>query len=461
LAVLLAAGVVLRLAFMLAYRPAFVGYFDTAVYLDAAKGALFWDPLRPAGYAVFLRMVHAVDAHLTLTILVQHVLGIATAVLLYGTVRGIGAPRWLALVPAAAVLLVGDQVFLEHAVLSEPLYTFLTAAGVYAATRCLDANRGLLWAAVAGLALGMAATARLAGLPLVPLVALWVFVAPELAWRRRAAMAVIGAGAAAIVLGGYLVAAHEQTGYWSFARDGAYQFYGRAATFADCKKFDPPKGTEVLCETTPRSKRPSAQYYVFEGPATVHFGKPQEDAASRENVALVGDWARSAALAQPLDWLRASARDFARFVAPGSNKGPTPAPAMSDYVGYYLAIPGQIGPNLERATAYYSSSGHVAVRNGLYDTLRDYAAVVRIEGPPLGVLLVLALVVPFSCRGRERRGALLLMAMGIGMLIVPVVAVNYDGRLGVPSYGFLTAAAALGAWGLAQGIRRRRPPPPP
>lgn len=456
LAVLIAVGAALRLAFMFAYRPAFVGYFDTAVYIDAAKGALFWDPLRPAGYPIFLRIVHAVDASLPLTVFVQHALGIATALLLYAAVRRIGGPRWLALVPAAAVLIAGDQMFLEHALLSESLYTFLTATGVYAATRCLDDERRLLWAALAGLSMGMAATARLAGLPLVGVVALWLLIAPETAWRRRAGTALIGAGAAAVVLGGYLVAAHGQTGYWSFARDGAYQFYGRAATFANCKKFDPPDGTEVLCENTPPSKRPSGQYYVFEGPATVHFGKPQDDAASRANVAKVRDFGRAAALGQPFDWLEASARDFVRFVAPGANKGPGPAPAMSDYVNHYLTIPGQMGPNLKRAAAYYSTSGRTSVRGWLYQALRDYAGVARIEGAPLGVLLVLALVAPFACRGRRRRGAVLLAAMGLSMLVVPVATVNYDGRLGVPAYGFVAAAAALGAWSLAQAAGRAR-----
>jgi hypothetical protein len=456
LAVLIAIGLALRIALLFAYRPAFVGYFDSAVYLDAAKGALFWDPLRPAGYSMFLRVVHGFGDNLAFTIAVQHVLGIATALLLFGIVRRAGGPPWLGLVPAGVVLLGGDQAFLEHAVLTESLYAFLTAVGVYAAMRCLDSERGRLWPALAGLALGMAATVRLAGLSVLVLVSLWLLLGPGTAPRRRAAMAVTGGLAAVVVLGSYLVAAHDETDRWSFARDGAYHFYGRAATFADCEKFDPPAGTDVLCETTPRSKRPSAAYYIFEGPATVHFGKAHEDAASRDDVDKVGSFGRAAARGQPVDWVRASARDFVRFVSPGSNRGPSPAPSAEDYVRHFLTIPDQMDPNLERAADYYSNSPEVSARDGLYETLRDYAGATRVEGAPLGALLLLALAAPFACRGRERRAAVLLSTVGIGLLVVPVMTVYYDGRFGIPAYGFVAAAAALGAWGIVEAVRRRR-----
>lgn len=456
LAVLLAGGVVLRVALMLAYRPGFVGYHDTWVYLDAANGALFWDPLRPAGYPIFLQLVHGLESSLAVTILVQHGLGVATALLLYGAVRRIGGPPWLALVPAAAVLLCGDQVFFEHALLTESLFTFLTAAGVYAAARCLDERRALVWAAVAGLALSVAVTVRLAGLPMLALVALWLLAGPDVGWRRRAASAAACAAVAAGVLGGYLAVAHDRTGEWSFARNGAYNFYGRVATFADCTKFDPPNRTHVLCEATPRSERPSALAYVFEGRVNHHFGRGNLDEPSREDVELVARFSREAALHQPLDWLRAGSRDFVRYVSPDSNRGPSPTPSAEDYVAHFLTIPDMERDNLRRAGAYYSTSSRASVRGGLYETLRDYASASRIEGAPLGVLLVLALAAPLACRGRERRGALLLAAVGLSLLVVPVMTLNYDGRFGVPSYGFVAGAASLGGCGLAQALTRRR-----
>ncbi|MEA2353345.1 MAG: hypothetical protein QOJ14_1759, partial [Thermoleophilaceae bacterium] len=171
LAILLALGVALRILFMLAYRPALLGYPDTSVYLTGATGDLFWDPLRVVGYPAFLRLVRVFSSDLSFATLVQHGLGVATAVLLYVTVRRIGGPRWVALVPAAVVLLGGDQLFFEHAILSESLFGLLVAGALYAAVRVAD---GWWWAAAAGVLVGLCTTVRLAGLVLAPLLAAWL-----------------------------------------------------------------------------------------------------------------------------------------------------------------------------------------------------------------------------------------------------------------------------------------------
>jgi hypothetical protein len=454
LGMLVLAGLVLRVCFMLAYRPAFLGYPDSGVYTTGARGELFWDPLRVVGYSVFLRLAHGLNSNLSFTILVQHGLGIATALFLYATVRRIGGPPWLGLVPAAVVLLGGDQLFFEHALLSETLYTFLTAAAVYAAARCLAGGR-FAWPVACGVLLALAGTVRLAGVALLAIVVLWLLLVPADRPRGRLLRPAVAAAAGALVLFGYLLVAHDQTGAWSFARHGAYHFYGRAATFADCSKFDPPAGTEVLCENTPPSRRPSAAWYIFSGPVVRHFDEPQVGHPPPEVVDKVEAFAREAALHQPLDWLQAAARDFTRYVSPGSFKGPMPAPSTSDYTRAQLTDPVWISRNLPNAEGYWTTSG-IFVRDGRLDALRDYESVTRIEGPPLAVLLVLALLAPIACRGRERRGALLLAGTGLALLVVPVVTIYYDGRFAVPSFGFVAAAAGLGAWGLAERVISRR-----
>nr|MDQ3935754.1 hypothetical protein [Actinomycetota bacterium] len=173
LAVLLAAGIALRVVTMLAYRPAFIGYPDTREYALGADGELFADPFRTVGYPFFLRLLHLVTDHLSFVVVVQHALGIATALLLVGAVRRAGAPAWAGLLPAAVILLGGDQLLFEHAVLTETLYAFLTVAALYAGVRCLDGSR-LAWPALAGVLLGLAATVRISGLPLVALLVAWM-----------------------------------------------------------------------------------------------------------------------------------------------------------------------------------------------------------------------------------------------------------------------------------------------
>ena len=59
LAVLLAAGVGLRLVAMLPDWPAFFANPDAFSYMDAARDELFKYAERPAGYPAFLRAVHS------------------------------------------------------------------------------------------------------------------------------------------------------------------------------------------------------------------------------------------------------------------------------------------------------------------------------------------------------------------------------------------------------------------
>lgn len=435
--VLLAAGLVLRVLFMVAYRPALLGYPDTSVYLTGATADLFWDPLRVAGYPAFLRVVRVVSSDLSFATLVQHGLGLATAVLLYLSARRTGGPRWAALVPSAVVLLGGDQLFFEHALLSEALFGLLVAGALYCALRVEDA---WWWAGAAGALIGLATTVRLAGLVLAPLLALWL-----VARRPRLVPAAAAVGATLLIVLGYLVTAHAETGVWSLARNGAYNFYGRVAPFADCSEFTPPEGTRALCQRSRPFDRPSTQWYTFAGgsPAVRHFGEPQVGRPTRAAVRHVGAFARAAALNQPLDLIEIAARDFWRYVVPGSFKPYSPSPSVGDYRGK-LVERQWIARALQVAGREYSTKGTL-VRRGLFDRLGDYERVTRIEGPAMGLLLLLALAAPLVCRGPRRRGALLMAGTALALLVVPVLTHEYDGRFGVPAYGPLAAAAALGA----------------
>src|SRR6185503_3300053 len=103
LAAVLGAGALLRGLMMVAWSPGFMGWPDAKSYLDVAHGELFSNVLRPAGYPLFLRVLDVVNPSLDLVVLVNHALGLGTAVLLFATVRRLGAPPALGLVPAAVV----------------------------------------------------------------------------------------------------------------------------------------------------------------------------------------------------------------------------------------------------------------------------------------------------------------------------------------------------------------------
>jgi len=300
LAALLVAGALLRLLFTVAWRPAFMGWPDAASYMDVSQGELFSSTLRPAGYPLLLKGLYALAPTLSLVVFVHHMLGLASAALLYLAVARSGAPRLLGLVPAAILALGGDFMFLEHSPISESPFIFLVAAALYAGIRAQE-GKSLRWAALCGLALALAASVRVVGGPLLVVVGLWALGGSGLAFRRRLCVLAVGTAGAAAVLVPYYVAEYAAVGDTGLSRNGVWNVYGRVAPFADCSKFTPPPGTERLCESTSRPRRPFTYQYTFNwyySPAVRYFGNPHS--ATPEQTGQVAAFARAVIVGQPL-----------------------------------------------------------------------------------------------------------------------------------------------------------------
>jgi hypothetical protein len=135
-------------------------------YESYARTNPFDDPLHPGGYSLILAAIGAASRQVAVTITIQHALGLASAVLLWGAVRRITGSPWIGLLPAAMVAHNPDGIVLEHAIMSESWAMLATAAGLYAAARAFDAPRPW-WAVLAGVALGVSVTMRTAGLPVI------------------------------------------------------------------------------------------------------------------------------------------------------------------------------------------------------------------------------------------------------------------------------------------------------
>ncbi len=246
LVLVIAIGVLLRIAIAIAVSPAELNNVDTLVYVGMAEDGLFGDPVRPAGYSIFLRALHAVSAELAWTIFVQHLIGIATAVLLYAAVRRIGAPLWAGVVAAAAVLLSLDQIYLEHTILAETVFTLTITAVFYCCVRALDEPEPLwrrldsriAWIVAAGLLLGLSAWLRTIGVTLAPLLALWFALAIAGSWRARIARGLVAAVAAGAVILGYFALHEAERGYFGLTDGSGRVLLGRVSPFADCTRFD-------------------------------------------------------------------------------------------------------------------------------------------------------------------------------------------------------------------------------
>lgn len=439
------AGALVRLVFMVGYEPAFLGIPDSGSYIDSAHNGLFTDLYHPAGYPLFVRVLRELYPHLGLLSFVQHVLGFATALLWYATVRKITGGRLLGLIPAAVVLFDGFGIWVEHAPLSDPLFGFLVATAVYGAVR---AAREQWWAlALVGAAIIAAGTVRSVGFALALPIAVWlVFAQGGKGWRRFVPAAAIFA---AVIAGafGYALIQGSQTGVTQLTVSWGRLVYARSAQFADCSDFTPPAGTKRLCEHSPTGSRGSVNQYLTGAPDSARtspgdrsispawrvFGPPP---AGNSELAAFG---RTAILHQPFDYVGAVARDFHYF--------------WVDDHARFIDAAGRLDPNVVAAvSAYYADS---AVDTDVPGVLSWYGREIDLRGPLVIVLLVASIAAIPSCPdARERRDVALLTAVGWLLPLASVATAGADPRYLLPAYGPLVAASAIGLRHLPERLPR-------
>ena len=457
LVLLLAAGLGLRLWLTMSVRPALVGYADSYVYIGAAIGPLFGDPLRPMGYAVFLRLLHDLNANLSVTIVAQHALGLASALLLYLAARRVGVPRWWSLLPAAVVGLAGPQILIEHAPLTEGLFAFLQAAALYAAARAVG-ERDWAWALAAGALAGASATVRALGVFVVGALVLCLLAAPAAPWRRRLVRGGALLAAALVPLGAYVVQQDRQSGYAGLTPAGSWSLYGRVAPFADCDRFDPPEGTRRLCQTKPEDERPGPNTYIFDprrSPAIRAFGTPFE--ATQENSDKVARFARAALIHQPFDLVdHVVTEDLVRYYS--ADRVARPGAGLGyDGLRDSLVSGFQKPHTALRISQYYTTSGEL-FRASRFDAFSSYERATRVSGLVFVVLALLAVAAPVLAPRDLRRGAWLFLAVALVGVLGPLVTLFFDARYAIPAYGPLAAAAAVGGAGVACLVRARLHP---
>ncbi|MFL5825733.1 MAG: hypothetical protein ACJ76V_04355 [Thermoleophilaceae bacterium] len=438
-------GVAARVLTMLAIEPGIFTYNDSIEYASTSAGDPFGALFHPAGYPLFLDGVRALVSTVPFTMAVQHVLGIVTALLLFFAVRRLGY-RWAGLVPAAVVLLVGDQLSLEQSLLSEVLFTVLFAGFLYAAIRTMGDRRPGLWAAVAGLLLAASVTVRTAGLVLVPLFVLWLAFCPPRTRATSVRRAAAGLAAALVVLLAYSAVSDKETGHFGVTKLSGWALYARVAPFADCGQFSPPAGTRQLCETTPSWTRPGPDYYFWnpDAPAQRTLGAPPAGNAK------LATFARRAVLHQPVYYTKAVVADMWRYFVPHS--GPW---RRGDFgTGFSLLDVTRRAPLQEQQSErelskIYGEPVRIHRAAGLAE-LQDYQDVARFHGPLLLACLLLGVAGAVVTAGAVRWALVLLTASSFLLMLVPAATMVYHARYAVPSNGPLAAAGAIGLIALVQ-----------
>ncbi|MDP4506702.1 hypothetical protein [Nonomuraea turcica] len=445
--VVLALGTLLRALAMLGYRPA-LWFPDTYTYIVTVFKPRP-DLVRPAGYSMFIKLLEPFHSFAAVAA-VQHLLGLATGVLIYRVARK--APRWAATLATVPVLLDAYQVELEHLLVSDTLFMFLVVSAV-----ALCTTRRTSTVAAIGLLLAAATLTRTVGQPLIAVFAAWFLLRRRVGHtgvlpRRRVGQAGVLLAAALVPLvayGAWFYATYQRVGL--IGANGAF-LYARTMSFADCAKMDPPPDLKVLCDPRPPEQRPPSQEYIWAKDAPlvrlpgITFTKETDDLAAR--------FATLAIVKQPLDYAASVLTELGRTF-----RWDRPVyPDQEIYAYYQFPVtppgppgryPAQVGA--EYAKLYEQGAIGTEIVEPYAGWLRAYQSMVRLPGPLLlGVLLVPPIAAIAELRRRRKAGRLagapswpVPWSVAIVLLITPAAAAEFDYRYVLPAVPLACLAAAL------------------
>jgi hypothetical protein len=310
--VLLAAGLVLRVLVQLAYRPALF-YIDTNRYLYDAEGN------DPVGYKGPLRAILSVS-NFDVVAAVQHLLGLAMAVVIYLLLRRRGAPRWLAALAIAPVLLDAYQLQAEQTIMPGAWFEALIVAGL--AILAWRPAAGWRRVVAAGIVLGSSATIAQVGEALIVPAAVYLLVAGG-GWRPAIGKAAALCAAFVLPILVYCTGSYLLTGGFYLSHTGATSFYCRTAAAADCATLRLPAAERRMCPTpAQQAQGPDWLEYNAASPIRPYY----TDLPRARADSMLSDFNHQVLTQQPQRLLSAYGRDLLKVfaVTRATSPGDTP-----------------------------------------------------------------------------------------------------------------------------------------
>jgi len=438
----LTAGLALRVLAETAYRPALL-YIDSVKYLEGSVATA------PQGYQALLRLLEPAGG-LALVAAVQHAFGLAMAVALYAVLLRRGAPRWVATLAAAPVLLDAYQLQLEQTIMPDVLFETMIAAGLVV----------LLWrtgrwpVAVGALLLGAAVTVREIGAVLiVPVV---VFAALTVrGWARRVRRAALAAGCFMLPVLGYLAGTFGVTGHFGMAGNGPSPQYGRAAAAADCATLRLPAGERALCPSPAQTLALGGIDGLLHNPRSPGHTVPVPPGLTRDE--FLDRFAVAVFRQQPLRAAASAARDSVRLLAPVRDGDPQVTPiARWQFQDFYPVYPRRYSMAfLTRLAHAHGSGGDLVAVQPAASFLRAYQLGGGYTPGPLYAVFGVAGVAGAVRRRTELRVACLLVTLAAVVLLVSSDAFEFSWRYQLPAVVLLPLAGMLGVTALIRGRASR------
>lgn len=443
-------AVIPRVIVMLGWLPAVLFRLDTFDYLWNAVH-LAPNPVNPSGYSLFLALLRPFHS-LELVAALQHVMGLAIAVLVYAVLRSWRVSRWLATVAALPVLFDPGQMLLEHLIMADIVALFLMIAGFALVLYCGSSSPPVWRLALGGLAMGGSVIARPTALPLIVALAIYLLVT-RAGWRK--AGAVLVAGALPVVA--YMSWFASVYGSFNMTNSDGLFLWSRTMSFANCSVIKPPADLRALCPTSQpapfnqavAARRPPPRTYLWDHnawlwqppptgivPDTTGFSKANNSRALR--------FAIKAITAQPLAFADTVTRES---LSPLVHTNAFRFPARQEIAGMGAAN----ARYAQAAVRDYTGSGSVPFLGWHYSSserqpyahlMADYQRVIFLPGPVFGLILLIGLA--GCCIPRRRSAAaILLWVSAVIVLVLPVAEHEYTYRYVIPAVPLACMAAAL------------------
>jgi hypothetical protein len=483
---LLLAGIVLRILTQMAYHPAIL-YIDSLKYLYPV-----WYGSDPVEYKIPLKFLFAFGGTLGTVEFVQHLLGIAMAILIYAVVVRRGAPRWLGALAMAPVLLDAYQLQAEAMIMPDIWFEAMVVLGLVLVLWRPTPSMRLL--AIGAFLLGAATGMRQVGeVLIVPL--LIIVVAMGGGWRQIAKNAVVVTAAFAVALVGYLSASLYLTHHFWISRSQVSLTYGRMAEVANCTTLQVPEIEEPLCPTKAEvAKGPDWLEHNLLGPYR-SFKATLPVALQPHSDQYVARFDRAVETQQPLQVLSGIASDSVKLFAltRNSRQGDTPIwrwqfqgnyPTYCPYImvghcpgvtlpagAIWLTFPpgyhGLHAQSVHKLTSWYG--GPPQVNTSIAWFLRKYQLRGGYTPGPLLLLFVLTglagsvlLVARRRLAGTGRQLALACLSFFVTGVAILVASdfFEFSWRYQLPAIVTLPVAGALGIAVIAAAIRGPSEAPP-
>jgi hypothetical protein len=447
-AVLLTAGLVLRVLAQLAYRPVLF-YIDSTRYLYNAGG------MDPVGYKGPLRAILLV-ANFNAVAAVQHLLGLAMAVVIYVLLLRRSVPRWLAALAIVPVLLDAYQLQIEQTVMPDTWFEALIVAGL--AILLWQPRASWRRVAAAGLVLGTSAIVAQVGEALL-LPAVIYLLAAGGGWRRAAGKAAALCVAFALPILAYCTGSYLLAGDFFLSHTGVTSVYGRMAAAADCATIRLPAAERGLCPTpAQQAKGPDWLEYGPGSPIRPYYA----DLPRAETDSLISDFNRRVLSQQPQRVLAAYTRDVLAVFAVTRTTGPGDAPISRwQFQLAFPYYPPHASMQVVRTAVGRFGGGTPAVWRPVAAFLRSYQLG---GGYTPGPLLAVCLLAGSAALLRRRLdpgtrqlalACLLFLISAVSVLLVSDLF-EFSWRYQLPALVTLVPAGALGISVIIRSISARR-----